>query len=873
MNGRVNTLLQSNSVWNDETLQTQDFYERRGSDGMVRPHWSMMTEAIDSLGYQSLRERSAEVEQFVRENGVTVHATETPGQPNRPWNLSVIPFVLGPNDWQTLSAGLSARTNLLETVVADLLGPQRLIREGVIPGELLWSNPSFNRTYHNLGEPLQKLHVTATDLARGDDGVWRVTGDRTRAPSGLGYLLENRVVTSRVMPALIRRTNTLRLAAFFESLKEHLYSLANSHRDNPRVVLLTPPSGSYREFEDNYLARYLGLTLIQGRDLAVRGGELHLKTLGGLQPIQVLWRHISDRRCDPLELDPTSAEGVTGLLRCVRRQSVAVVNAVGSVLGQTPALLPYLDAAHQFFFGSSLQLNSARTYWCGDPQHLAYVLEHLDELNFRDAFAVSGGASVVTSGLSTENRDAFIARLTARPESFVAQERIQFSRTPVWTGSRIEPQKVTLRSFQLINSDGVQVLPGGLARVGHDQSELSRSPVSGQMTLDCWVTSETPEQDHRTLLPDSKTVVKLRRGGDELPSRVAEHLYWLGRYAERAEAIARVMRTTLARIAGEEDWKSLPEVRPLVRTLASMGQIEASFAVDPFVANLPQLDQNLPASILDRDQPNGLVRTMDSVMLNTVAVRDRLSPEAYRIVQRACQELTEPTLSVAEDSHHQSGQHQSQASPAQTQGPPPLGLAEAIERVGRLIVDLLALAGLTSESVVRSHAWQFLELGRRIERAEHLCELLITTLCPPTDNGKPICEAVLKITDSVMTYRSRYLNLMRLAPVIDLLVTDETNPRSLRFQLDRIASLMEQLPTVEGPVGLDVIQRIVIDLQYRVKTADPIALCETTSDGTLDQLKTLLEQLAEDLPRLAEGVSARYLIHTESKQFLTGTGR
>lgn len=847
----MNTTLQSSSLWNDDALDALDYYERCAADGSVRPHWTVITDEIESLGRKTLRDRSAAIERFCRENGVTFHASETPDQTNRPWQLSVVPFVIGAAEWESLSAGLSARTRLLETVLADLLGAQRLIREKVIPGELLWANPAFDRTYHNLEKSEQKLHVTATDLARDADGTWRVTGDRTRAPSGLGYLLENRIITSRVLPTLIRHSNTLRLASFFESLKEHLYSLAATHRDNPRVVLLTPPSGSYREFEDDYLARYLGLTLIQGSDLAVRGGELNLKTLGGLQPIQVLWRHISDRRCDPLELDPTSREGVTGLLRCVRRQSVAVVNTIGSVLVQTPALLPYLDAAQQFFFGGPLQLTSVRTYWCGDAGHRDYVIQNLDSLTFRDAFAVSGGSAVVPSEMSQQEREAFVGRLTAKPSDYVAQERLKFSQTPVWMGNQIEPQKVTLRSFQLLTPAGIEVLPGALARVGHDQLELSRSPVSGQMTLDCWVTSDASVEEHKTLLPDSDTVLVLRRGGDELPSRVAEHLYWLGRYAERAEAIARVMRITLARIAGEENWDTLIEVRRLVRTLASMGQIEASLAVDSFVANLPHVEQILPASVSDREQPGGLVRTLESIMHNTIAVRGRLSSEAYRIVHRASQELTQ----------------------SNSNGGSVISIGEAIERVDRLIVDLLALAGLTSESLVRTHAWQFLELGRRLERAEHTCDLLIATLCPATENGKPVCEAVLQVTDSIVTYRSRYKNLTRLAAVIDLLVTDETNPRSLRFQLDRISSLMEKLPSVEGPVGLDAIKRIVIDLQYRITTADPIQLSETGEDGVLEQLQTLLEKVAEDLPRLAERINARYLIHTESRQFLTGTGR
>lgn len=820
---------------------------------MVRPHWQKLSERLESLGRHNLRDRSDSVEQLIRENGITFHADALAGAENRPWQLSVVPFVLGNAEWQVVAAGLQARTRLLEHVLRDLLGEQRLIRERIIPGELLWCNPAFHRAYHKLDGDSQKLHIAAADLARGSDGVWRVVGDRTRAPSGLGYLLENRIASSRALPTLIRLSNVLRLASFFETLQKHLQSVAPQEHSNPRVALWTPPSGSYREFEDTYLARYLGLTLVQGSDLAVRDGRLNLKTLGGLQSIQVLWRHISDRRCDPLELDPTSIEGVTGLLGCIRRNRVAVINSVGSVLAQTPALMPYLDAAHQFFFGGPLQLPSIRSYWCGDAQHLPYVLDHVDTLIFREAMSVTSHPPTTTATMSAEQREQFVSQLRDQPHRYVAHEPMSYSTTPVWIDGEIKTRKVALRSFQLNAGEQVEVLPGGLARVGVDELELMRSPVSGQMTLDCWITSDQPVDQQKTLLVDSKTKVQLRRGGDELPSRVAEHLYWLGRYAERGEAVARVLRTTLERIAGEENWDALTEVRRLIYALASMGQIEPSFAVDSFVANLPQVEQVLPASVLDADQPRGLVRTVESVLTNATAVRDRLSLDAYRIVQRTYQELTRPVGGSAGD----------QA----------ITISEAIERVAKLIADLLALAGVIGESFVRTHAWQFLELGRRIERADLTCDLLTTTLCPPTENGRDVCLAVLETTDSSMTYRSRYMNLVRLGPVIDLLVTDETNPRSLRYQLDRIAELMDQLPSVDAPVGLSVIQRIVLDMQYQITTADPIELSQLGSDGTLEKLRTMLSGIAKQLPKLSDGISARYLIHTESTQLLTGSER
>ncbi|WP_231742326.1 circularly permuted type 2 ATP-grasp protein [Stieleria varia] len=847
----MNTAIETASIWQSYRSSGDRFDEMLFPDGTTRPHWRFLKSQLQQLGAAGLTECSATMERLVRENGTTfrVDDGEKKAGSSRPWQVSPIPMVFEPRQWQDLSAGLAQRTILLETILQDLLGPQRLIREGILPGRLLWENPNFYRTYHELDRNSQKLHLTATDLARRSDGQWIVTGDRTRAPSGLGYLLENRIVTSRVFPQLIRSCKTLRCASFFESLREHLRSQAKTQRDNPRVVLMTPPGASYREFEDAYLARYLGMMLVQGSDLAVRGGQLNLKTLGGLLPLQVVWRHVSDRSCDPLELAPDSSSGVSGMLRCVRNQQVAVVNTLGSVLVQTPALMAYLDAANQYFFSEPLTLKSAKVYWCGDDKDRKYVLDHLDDLIVRPAFAVSSDPPYVVSEMSQEDRGKLRGRITASPRDFIAQERFQYSTTPVWTSGGIQSQCVSLRTFQLLRGENVddervRVLPGALTRVGKDDLELAWSPVSGNMTQDCWVMSEKPVEHQITLLKESHGSIQIRRAGDELPSRVAEHLYWLGRYSERAEALARLLRTTLDRISGEDEIKSVSEIPRLVYALASMGQVEPSFALESFAANLPELEIVLPRSITDVDQPRGLQRTMQSVVHNATAVRDRLSMDAYRIVQRAQRELNAPL------------------------GPDNIG--QAIERMGTLIVDLLSFAGIVTEGFVRTHAWQFLELGRRIERADHTADLLLTMLCPATPNGSRIHEAVLQVTDSSMTYRSRYLNLVRLAPVIDLVAVDETNPRSIRYQLDEIVQLLKRLPSGEQEIGPGPDERIAMNMHHQLIMAEPHHLCHLSESGELDRLRALMTMVKEEIPKLAQAVNARYLIHTQTVQQITG---
>ncbi len=784
-----------------------------------------------------------------RPGGWFARAVQTSKSPakrkTRPWKLAIVPLVLDAATWSKLEAGLQQRVRLLEAVLADLLGDQRLIEERILPAELLHANPEFARAYHGLPVEVNRLSLTATDLARNNDGSWWVTGDRTRAPSGLGYALENRVITSRVLPQLIRRSNVTRLASFFASLQKHLNSLAPRMRDNPRVALLTPGKGSYRHVEDSYLARYLGYTLVQGRDLAVRGNRLNLKTLGGLLPIEVLLRHVSDRKCDPLELDPTSTQGATGMLQAIRSGAVAVANSVGSSLVQMPALLPFLPAACRFLFGEELTLPSIPTYWCGGTKERAYVLQNLNDLLIRPAFVISGDPPIAAGEMSTEQRAALVAKIEANPHQFVAQHRPARSTTPVWHENGLHSWHVALRSFQLQTAEGVEVLPGGLVRVSPDPETLDHSPTSGRLGQDCWIVADEPVDQDATLMPPLGATIRLTRGGAELPSRVAENLFWLGRYAERTEAIARLLRTTMVRIAGENDIADLPDLPRLLAALAAMGHIEPDYAIKEFGSSMPTLEAVLPDSVFDRDQPRGLQAGVIQMIDKALAVRDRISLDAYRIITRIGENMADPGPVAIKD------------------------IAAMLELVNRLITDLLAFSGLANESMTRTHGWRFLQLGRRIERAYQSAELLAATLVHPISDERPLLDSVLQATDSLMTYRSRYLLQLRPMAVIDLLVTDETNPRSIVFQLQSIHELIDRLPTDPADFGWGPDQRIAAILLHDVRMSEPAALSAETS-GKRQQFDQLLERLIHELPSLSNAITARYLIHTGTTQELTG---
>lgn len=849
------TAISAASPFDGYASQPGHFDECFFPDGNVRPAYGPLVRHINAMGRESFETLVAEGALLIRESGITYNAIEEAGERTRPWELAFTPLVIHADQWRFLDGGLRQRTRLLEAVLDDLLGPRRLIKERVLPAEVVTRNPDFARTYHNLpkiGDA--RLHVVATDLARGTDGLWRVTGDRTRAPSGLGYLVENRIITSRTYPELIQRSNVQRIAPFFMRLRQKFESLSPRPSLNPRVAILTPGQKSYRYFEDTYLARYLGYTLVQGRDLAVRGGMLNLKTLGGLLPIDVLWRHISDEQCDPLELDPTAVEGVTGLVQTVRTGSVAIANCLGSKLIQSPALLPYLPAASRFLLGEDLVLPTLETHWCGAAESLRLVLSDLDRFVIRPAFAVRGERPIRPAELSAGGRQELIAAIESRPYQYIAQEPVARSTTPVYRGGRMQPWFVSMRSFQIRSADRVDVLPGGLVRVSPTSDGIETSQGSIELGQDCWVLADEPVDQSSTLLPSPHVPLKFVRGGAELPSRVAENLFWLGRYSERAESIARLLRTTIMRLVGEQSAADTPEMPRLIAALAAIGQIEPDYAVKELQGSLPSLDDALPRSLYAIDQQRGLCPSVTALADKATAVRDRISLDAYRIVLQIQEEITTPVqIRAGGDSRL------------------------AIARLSRLITGLLAFAGLGQESFTRTLGWRFLQLGRRIERAWQTAELLRATLVesqPPHDATanaeRPVFEAVLEATDSLMTYRSRYLLRFEPDATIDLLITDGTNPRSVLFQLERIVEVMEPLPIEPDEVGVPYDRRLAIDLLHRVRMAQPTQLAIPDSDGKRESLDHLLEILTEGLPELSNAIAARYLIHTVASQALTG---
>jgi uncharacterized circularly permuted ATP-grasp superfamily protein/uncharacterized alpha-E superfamily protein len=807
--------------------------------GVPRPHWRPLLDSLRELGPVELARRWRDSQHLIRENGVTYNVYGDPRGAARPWQLDPIPLVVSSTDFAALSDGLVQRARLLELVLADLYGPQRLIRDGLIPPELVFPNPGFLRAVHGVDPPGgRRLHLYAANLGRGPDGRWRMLGDRTQAPSGAGYALENRIVMTRTLPEAFRDCRVQRLALFFRTLRDTLRAIAPRNRDNPRVVLLTPGPLNETYFEHAYLARYLGYTLVEGGDLTVRDNRVFLKVLGGLQPVDVILRRMDDDFCDPLELRPDSFLGVPGLTHAVRCGNVAAANALGSGMLETPALSVYLPALCRHLFGEDLKLEGVPTWWCGEPASLRHVRANLDGMVIKPTFPTARVEPVFPADLPRERRAALTERMAHRPWEYVAQARLEPSTAPVLDDGRLSPRKVVLRCFLAAAGDGFAVMPGGLARVGADPDTPVVSMQRGGGSKDAWVLADGPVSQF-SLLPAVGDRVPLTRAGGDLPSRAADNLFWLGRYAERAEGLTRLLRGIAVRVAERSGLADSPELPVLLRTLA--------LHHDPTPAAEAGLEHGIiyPA-VYDPDHPGGLAGGLQSLLRVASVVRDRMSNDMWRVL---------------------SGLRDLPAGPADGYGESGPTPADVLDRLNRVVTTLAAFGGLAVESMTRGDGWRFLDMGRKLERAFHMILLLKGTLVRPADPEGPVLDAVLEVADSGMTYRRRYMSSLRAEAVLDLLVFDDTNPRSLTSQLAALEEDVSKLPQAAPPVELPPEQRLTLAARNAVLLVDPEKLAGVYN-GTRPALGALLDVVGEVLPTISDTITQQYLTHLQTSRHL-----
>jgi len=825
--------------------------------GEVRSHWHVFLQSLKELGGRQLTQRWVEARHLIRENGVTYNVYGDPRGLERPWQLDPIPLLLAPAEADALAEGLVQRGRLLEALLRDLYGPQQTLAQGLLPPEFVYANPAFLRSCHGVTLPGGRyLHLYAANVGRAADGSFWVLGDRTQSPSGAGYALENRIVLSRTLPETFRDCRVQRLSLFFRTLRDTLRGLAPLNRDNPRIVLLTP--GPYNEtyFEHAYLARYLGYTLVEGGDLTVRDNRVFLKVLGGLQPVDVIFRRLDDDYCDPLELRSDSFLGVPGLVQAVRSGNVAVANALGSGLLETTALLAFLPQLCRHLLGEELRLLSVPTWWCGEEKARAYVLDHLDELVIKPALAGARLEPVFGGELTAERRAELAERIRARPRDYVAQARLPLSTTPVLVGDRLQPRHLVLRSYLAADGDSFTLMPGGLTRVSASADTMVVSMQRGGGSKDTWVLSAGPVTEFSLLRPDGLHV-ELSRGGSDLPSRVADNLYWLGRYAERAEGLTRLFRCILVRLTETSGLADVPELPALLRTATRMCEAYPGFVGDGAAARLAAPESELMVLIHDTRRLGSLASVLGALAHVASTVRDRISTDMWRVL-RDLGRVRRSQGFYADDAPGPNGDGRT--------------LSSELDLLDGTVLTLAAFGGLVMESVTRGEGWRFLDMGRKLERALTTSALLRCLLAWPSGPEGPVLEAVLEIADSTMTYRRRYQGGVQAAAVLDLLLADETNPRSLAFQMVALADDVEHLPRDPARPGRSPEQRLMLSSLTALRLADVRPMAEADAKGGRPELENLLDLLASDLPALSDAMTQTYLSHLQTSRHLGSLG-
>lgn len=803
--------------------EAQGFDEFRDAEGSPRSHQRPLDAFMSARSPADLEQLRQLVRRRITEQEVTFNILGVPEGTNRPWQLDVVPHVVDRAEWTKLAEGLSQRARLLEAVLADVYGPQRLLRKGILPAEIVYESARFLRPMAGHNPPRGAyLILYAADLARTAEGRFCVFSDRTAAPTGAGYALENRLVLGRVLGELFREYGVERLSDFFGKVRRALEELAPNGTREPRIVLLSPGVRDESSFEHAYLSRYLGFELVEGRDLTIRGDGVFLKTLSGLSRVDVVLRRTFDEWCDPLYLRPDSTQGVAGIVSAALAGKVSLANPLGSGFAETPALRSYIPRLARELLGEDLLLDDVPCHWCGEESALAEVLSRPDDFVLKPAFGERRGDAVRFRDLAAAAKERWLRRLRGRPTRYVAEAWPAVSTAPFWKGAELAQGAVALRAFLCKDGKDYAVMPGGLARLDAAPDGLFLSLGGNGVSKDVWVPDDaTRERAPLPAMPDAR--VELRRGGVDLPSRLLDDIFWLGRYVERCDATARLIRAGLERL-GLEAGADAPRARGAIEN--ALREVEAlprgtlsdgnGAAQDP--------ESRLIEAVHATNLSGSLLSVLQRIHGLTLSVRSRLSRDAWHVLRRLTSTLNGPHAPLV-----------------------PGRVGSTIELLDQLLVTLAAVSGTMFDNMVRGHVWVFLDMGRRVERGSLTLTLLRTLL--PEGASRVHMEALLEVADSLLTYRARYLSALQAAPVVDLLLTDDTNPRSVAFQVHVLAEHLDKLPR-PGGAARSRAERRLIALGAQLLTADVEEA--TSGDGSglrqlVEDATTLLWQFSDDL--------------------------
>lgn len=822
-----------------------------GQDALIKYHWTPLMRSLGRHDLSELETKHHEARRIMRESGVTYNVYKDPQGQNKTLQLDPIPMLMGQEDWAKIEEGLIQRARLMNFIFKDIYGEQRLIKESFLPPELIFSHQGYHRSciglYQDQEQPI--FNYTA-DLARGPDGNMWVFSDRSQAPSGSGYALETRIAMSRVMAGEFRENKVRRLSHYFRAMRSSLAKMGSDRHGDPRIVLMTPGPLNETYFEHAYLSSYLGYTLVQGADLTVRDGKVWLKSIDGLRQVDVILRRVDDSFCDPLELMETSHLGVPGLVQAVRQGNVTVVNPLGSGVVESPGIYPFLANIAKECLGEELLMPCAASWWCGQEKERQYVLDNIDKLVIK---AIDRRFTTVFGGaLSNNEKDELKEKIKANPYLYVGQERLVCSSSPALVKGEILPRRVLFRSFLVASDGSYQVMPGGLTRIAPDNNSFLITNQTGSVSKDTWVLTDQPDRQ-RSLLPDPGQVPHPAESESLLPSRAAENLFWVGRYAERTEGVVRLLRTMLRKMADFREYGDETDencLNKILQALTHLTETYPGFVGEDSEALLQKPEVEILDVAFDPNRPGSLLSTMRALFYGAFNVRDLWSADTWRIIDDIGEFVSD----------------------IDSKKP---GFYALDNHIDNIIDALMAFAGLTQESMSHENGRFMFDIGKRLERGIQVVKLtrsLLTELNSDLEELLNI-ESLVMSQESLIPYRRRYRLSSSANAAISLMILDENHPRSVAYQIAKLQEHFQRLPNQ----GLSSLrhklsdeEKLILKLRTTVQLSEPEKLAEVDKKGTSrPHLEALLDDIDVSLRQISDGLTHRYFSHTDYGRQLT----
>jgi uncharacterized circularly permuted ATP-grasp superfamily protein/uncharacterized alpha-E superfamily protein len=809
------------------------------SNGQIKPYWQSFFNSLEELGLEELENRNQEIINKLKENGVTYNVYGSMNGMNRPWILDPIPFIIHQTEWNSIEKGIKQRAHLLDLIYQDLYGPQLLIKNFIIPSELVYDNSGYLYPCIDIKQKVKNQLITcAFDIARGPDGKMWVLDNRTQSPSGAGYALENRSVLSKVIPEFNKYTYRSRISPYFNHLQQTVASLGTN---NPNIVFLTPGPGNETYFEHAYLASYLGYTLVQGSDLLVRDGYVWLKSIDELVRIDVIIKRVDDEWCDPLELRSDSLLGVPGLLQVLRLGNVSIINPPGVSAIENHGLMAFMENACKFLLNEPLHMNSVATWWCGQDKELQHVLANLPKLIIKKANRKQGFKSIYGRTLNNQQLDDLRNLIRSNPKDFVAQEEVSLSTTPSYVNGKIEPRYAAMRTYLISDGEDYKVMQGGLTRSSAIKDKFVISSQFGGLSKDTWIVSDYAIQTNENF---ALKITGHNSLSQSLTSRNAENLFWVGRMCERSLCLTYFIRNLIDRyIENINDNEKQPEYFVvLLSALTHLTQTYPGFIDEEHEELLTNPSPELLSLIFDVKKNGSIAFNIQSLLNSINQVSDRWNYGTRKIIYR----LEDSLSNIFNDKAN-------------------YNLSKATKILDKLYIRLFAFNGNVIETLPKDHGYNLFEIGKNTERILALVSVLRTSFSfkNKAEDEYLLMESILENNYLLASYRSIYKSQLSLNTVLSMIFLDNNLPNTLSYLLDNLSLSLQKLPKSAQSNRLNAVEKTVLEALAKVKLINTEELIKSDEENDYrEDFDNVLKDVYDLISSVSSGLSSLYFNHS-----------